>query len=249
MNALTQFSLAPQTLDEAMRYAEMIADTEMVPKDFRGKAGNVLVAVQMGAELGLPPMQSLQNIAVINGRPAIWGDALLALVSGRSDCEDVVEECTDREAKCTIKRRGKSPVTRTFSMDDAQKAGLAGKQGPWTQYPKRMLQMRARSWAIRDCYPDALKGISIAEEAQDIPTERDVTPPRQEESQSALPPPYPQDQFEANSPKWIEAIKAGKSAHDLISMVQSKGTLTETQKNMLYAAELPDDAKTEETVA
>jgi len=167
-----------------------------------------------------------------------WGDAALALISGRSDCEDIVEEASDTEATCTIKRRGKSPVVRTFTANDAQKAGLWGKQGPWQQYPKRMLQMRARSWAIRDCYPDAMKGISIAEEAQDIPVERDVTPPRQEESQPALPPQYPQDQFEANSPKWIEMISAGKkTADDVIKTVSTKGELTEDMKAALYAAE------------
>lgn len=235
MNELSTFSLAPKSLDEAMRYADMISKTDMVPKDFRGNPGNVLVAVQMGAEVGLPPMQALQNIAVINGRPAIWGDAALALISGRADCEDIVEEATETQATCTIKRKGKSAVVRTFSMDDAKKAGLAGKQGPWTQYPKRMLQMRARSWAIRDCYPDAMKGISIAEEAQDIPVERDVTP--QKES-PALPAEYPADQFEANSPKWIKAIHGGmKTADELIEIVESKGTLTDEMKAALYAAE------------
>lgn len=235
MNEIATFSLAPKSLDEAMRYADMISKTDMVPKDFRGNPGNVLVAVQMGAEVGLPPMQALQNIAVINGRPAIWGDAALALISGRSDCEDIVEKATDVEATCTIKRRGKSPVVRTFTMDDAKKAGLWGKQGPWTQYPKRMLQMRARSWAIRDCYPDAMKGISIAEEAQDIPVERDITP---KESAPALPAQYPQDQFDANSPKWIEAIRNGmKTADELIAVVESKGVLNDDMKAALYAAE------------
>jgi len=56
MSELSTFSLAPKSLEEAMRYAEMISKTDMVPKDFRGNPGNVLVAVQMGAEVGLPPM-------------------------------------------------------------------------------------------------------------------------------------------------------------------------------------------------
>ena len=75
-----QFSLAPRDLNEAMRLADMLAGSELVPKDFRGKPANVLVAVQWGVELGLQPMQALQNIAVINGRPSLWGDAVWALV-------------------------------------------------------------------------------------------------------------------------------------------------------------------------
>jgi hypothetical protein len=56
-----------------------------------------------------------------------------------------------------------------------REGGLKGKQGPWTNYPKRMLQMRARSWCLRDVYPDVLRGVHVAEEAQDMP-EKDVTP-------------------------------------------------------------------------
>ncbi|MDA9096116.1 hypothetical protein N9J88_06970 [Porticoccaceae bacterium] len=169
------FSLAPTTLEEAWDYAKILSETEMVPKDFKGKPGNVLVAIQMGAELGLPPTQALQNIAVINGRPALWGDAVLALVKGKADFDYIDEIQEGDVAICKIKRRGQPEVVRTFSQDDAKKAQLAGKQGPWTQYPQRMRQMRARSWAIRDCYPDALKGISVVEEARDIP-ERNITP-------------------------------------------------------------------------
>ena len=54
-------------------------------------------------------------------------------------------------------------------LDDAKRAGLLGKKGPWTEYPQRMLQMRARSWALRDGFADVLKGLSVREEAQDIP--------------------------------------------------------------------------------
>ena len=57
-------------------------------------------------------------------------------------------------------------------MEDAKRAGLYGKQGPWQQYPKRMLQMRARAWALRDVFPDVLRGVHVAEEAQDLPAER-----------------------------------------------------------------------------
>ena len=61
-------------------------------------------------------------------------------------------------------------------MADAKRAGLAGKSGPWTQYPRRMLQMRARGFALRDAFPDLLRGLVTAEEAMDYPT---PTPPRE----------------------------------------------------------------------
>jgi hypothetical protein len=176
MNAITKtearsvgFTMQPSNMDEAFRLADMLADSELVPKDFRGKPGNVMVAMQWGMEIGLKPMQSLQNIAVINGRPCLWGDAVIALVRGSSVCEYVSETDDGKAATCVVKRRGEAEQVRTFSMDDAKTAGLLGKQGPWTQYPKRMRQMRARAFALRDVFPDVLKGIQIAEEVMDYP--------------------------------------------------------------------------------
>jgi hypothetical protein len=152
-----------------MEYAKIIAQSDIVPKDFKGKPGNVLVAVQMGAELGLPPMQALQNIAVINGRPSVWGDAMLALIRAHHSCEYVIEEFEDATmtAICKAKRRGNPEQVLRFSKADAETAKLWGKEGPWKQYPKRMLQMRSRGFALRDVWPDVLRGIISAEEAQD----------------------------------------------------------------------------------
>lgn len=171
------FDLSPRSLDEALKFAEYLADSDLVPKDFKGKPGNVLVAMQWGAELGLKPMQSLQNIAVINGRPALWGDAVLALVLASPACEYIHEWEENGIAHCKAKRRGKPEDIQTFGDEDAKKAGLIGKQGPWSQYPKRMKKMRARSFTLRDNFADVLKGIPIAEEVMDIePVERDITP-------------------------------------------------------------------------
>ncbi|MGI0120167.1 recombinase RecT [Zooshikella sp. RANM57] len=176
------FSLSPRNLQEAMEYANLIAQSSMVPTAFKGKPGDVLIAVQMGAELGLPPTQALQNIAVINGRPSLWGDAVLAVCKSSPLCE-YVREYWDSEKKvatCIAKRQGdEEEVVRSFSFEDAKHAGLYGKQGPWKQYPQRMAQMRARSWAVRDAFPDLLRGIAIREEQADVmqpAEEKDVTP-------------------------------------------------------------------------
>jgi hypothetical protein len=65
-------AFTPTNLSEAMALAKMIAQSDLAPKDYKGKPGNVLIAMQFGAELGVAPMQSVQNIAVINGRPSLW---------------------------------------------------------------------------------------------------------------------------------------------------------------------------------
>lgn len=169
-----QFSLTPQSLDEAIRFADMLSKSSIVPKDYQGNPGNVIVAIQWGAELGLPPLQAMQNIAVINGRPSIWGDAVLAIVRASGLLVSITEDIRDDGATCTVERRGEEPIARSFTIEDAKKAGLYGKQGPWQQYPKRMLQMRARGYALRDAFPDVLRGVYVAEEAQDMPPERDM---------------------------------------------------------------------------
>jgi hypothetical protein len=164
------------TFAEAERYAKMIAESDFAPKDYKGKPGNVMIAMQMGFELGLKPSQAIQNIAVVNGRPMVWGDAALALVRGNPECE-YIREWTDGTIKggdanaiCESKR-GDEIVRREFSIKQAMQAGLIGKQGPWTQYPERMLQMRARGYCLRDAFPDVLKGVYVEGELDGIEPE------------------------------------------------------------------------------
>lgn len=181
----TAMGLTPQTIGEAIELANLMSKSGIVPKDYQGNPGNIIVAIQWGAEIGLPPLQAMQNLAVINGRPALWGDAVIALVRGSGLLESIEEDMTDTSATCTVKRKGEPAVSRTFAMEDAKRAGLSGKQGPWTQYPKRMLQMRARAWALRDVFPDVLRGVHVAEEAQDMPAERDMGEAQRVEAPSA----------------------------------------------------------------
>lgn len=160
------------TQDEILSFCKIVANSKLAPKGMETPEA-LFVAVQMGLEIGLSPLQAVQNIAVINGRPSVWGDAALALVKGHPECDDVVESFEkdangELAAVCEVHRRGKVPVKRKFTVAMAKKAGLWGKAGPWTTYSSRMLQMRARSWALRDAFPDALKGVGIAEEVRDI---------------------------------------------------------------------------------
>ena len=170
----TRNSLVPTTLSEAMQFSEVLSKSIMVPREYQGKPAKVLVAVQWGMGLGLAPMQALQNIAVINGKPSIYGDALLAMVRADHRCLGVKEYLDGETAVCLITRSHNNgdfeEIERKFSVDDAKRAGLWGKQGPWKQYPQRMLQMRARSLAIRDGFPDVIKGLISVEEAQDMPS-------------------------------------------------------------------------------
>ena len=155
-----------RSFDELGRFCKAVVNSGLAPKGFNSPEA-VMVAVQHGLELGLPPMQALQSIAVVNGKPVIYGDAALALATSHPAFLDIEETVEGNVATCVVKRCDRSAVVRTFSEADAKKAGLWGKAGPWQQYPNRMLQMRARSWALRDAFPDALRGLGIREEVAD----------------------------------------------------------------------------------
>ena len=208
------FSLTPTNIKEAMDLAKMISESDLAPKDFKGKAGNCLIAMQLGLEVGLAPMQAIQNIAVINGRPTVWGDASLALVLANPVCEYVREEWFDATQTwvCRGKRKDQAEeCVRTFSLADAQKAGLANKEGPWKSYPKRMIQMRARAFMLRDCFTDVLKGLAIREEVMDYVNTTEVKP-------AAI-----------QTPKAKEPDPAPKSAEN----VDPDALITEGQQNFL----------------
>lgn len=248
------FSLVPRTFKEAMDIASVLAKSQLVPKDYQGRPENVFVAVQWGQELGLAPLQSLQGIAVINGRPAIWGDAALALCQSRPDFQDIEEKLVgvgdERKAICVIKRKGRTPTVVEFSVADARTAGLWDKGGPWKQYPDRMLQMRARGFALRNAFADAMKGFKTAEEVQDYQDPVDITPNGpatrvtdgvdtvtgevlKKDEKPELPQ-YPSADFADNWPKWVALVDAGRQSWANIKKnLASKHTLSAEQINWL----------------
>jgi hypothetical protein len=196
-------AIVPANMDEAWRVATLLVRSGLAPRDVNTPE-RAMVAVMTGLELGLPPMTAIQRIAVINGRPCIWGDAVPAIAqrTGMLEAwdEGISGEGDEMVAYCKVTRRinSESTITKsaTFSVADAKKAGLwttdtkvqrKGRNGemytkdndsPWYRYPKRMLQMRARV-AFRDLFADAMCGLYVAEElvGRDSDAEmRDVTP-------------------------------------------------------------------------
>ncbi len=120
------FTLAPTSWRELLEFAELAAKSDLVPKDYRGKPANIVLAVQWGGELGVAPLQALQGIAVINGRASVWGDLMLALCMQHPDYEDTIETYDEKTqtATCIAKRRGRSDKIGTFSQEDVKRAGI-----------------------------------------------------------------------------------------------------------------------------
>jgi hypothetical protein len=199
-------AIVPTSIEETFRMAKAIAVAGWAPKSYArdpkkpwegSDEAKIVVGIMHGLELGLTPIAALQSIAVINGVPSIWGDGALAVVQASGLMSDFREEplADDKGVitgyRCTAVRRGMAtPISHTFTLDDAKAAGLLAKDGPWQQYRSRMMQMRARAWTLRAGFADVLRGLSIAEEAQDVidvtatPARSEAPKPRR--SQAAL---------------------------------------------------------------
>lgn len=191
----TGYSVMPLVmtdLESAYRIAQCFAKSGMLPKSYQAPTldevvSRVVVAMQLGAEVGMLPMQAIQNIAVVNGMPTIWGDAQLALCQNSGLMEDFEEwyegdwlgradTAKTFKAVCKVKRAGRKSISvEEFTIQDAIDAGLWSKTGPWQTAAKRMLRYRARAFALRDTFPDVLKGLRhSAEEMEGVMI--DVTP-------------------------------------------------------------------------
>ncbi|MGE4526485.1 MAG: hypothetical protein AB7D24_11435 [Sphaerochaeta sp.] len=158
----------PDTKSDAYKFANEFANSMFCPKAYQGKPSDVYLAMAYGAQIGLNPLLAVQNIAVVNGRPSVYGDALTAIVMGHPETQFYEDGYkSDGTAYCKITRKGRT-VYREFSEAMARKAGLWG-QGTWLKYPERMLMWRAKGWAIRDLYADVLMGMWSVEEARDMP--------------------------------------------------------------------------------
>ncbi len=233
--AVAKVNWAPQTFEQGMKLAELVAGTGFAPKTYKGKPEECLMAMMAGNEVGLGPMASLQNIAVINGYPSVFGDAALALVKASSDYEFLHETFSEdgKTAICQAKRKGEQESVRTFSMEDAAKAGLLNKDGPWKQYTKRMLQMRARAWAIRDVWPHVLKGLSIKEEIQDISDPVNVTPNAEPEPLKPNPIDEQRERLDTILANAIEAGKATKAEADEVVTNSKKYNTAEVLRKFI----------------
>lgn len=190
--------IIPRTIDEVARIANAVIYAGLSPDSYKGQSAEetrsrIIIGIMKGAEIGVPPLTALANIAIINNRPCVWGDLAIALVQQSGKLLKMETEwgglpgADDRVCTVSIWRVGQdAPYVGAFGLSDAKRARLTGK-GPWVAYPDRMLFNRARAFAIRDGFADCLAGLAIAEEMHDVP---------------AAPPPVP-DQLLDDTPPAI----------------------------------------------
>lgn len=173
--AVSNKGIVITSFDELWRFSNAISKSGLTPKGMESPEA-IMIAIQMGLEIGMSPMKSLQSIAVINGKPSIYGDAAKAMVLSSPVCEYVNEyyegDGDSLIAVCKSKRVKGIEHTTTFSVTEAKKAGLWNKNSVWSNYGKRMLMMRARGFELRDNFADVLGGYQTFEEVGDY---REIT--------------------------------------------------------------------------
>lgn len=162
-------TLMPLTIQHKLRMAAVMAKSGLLPKGM-DTPQKVFIALQMGHELGLRPMVAVNNISVVNGKPSLGTDLIVAIVRQHSEYGGMKIEDIDKGVKVTFKRKFGDIIeefSSTFTEDDAKKAGLMTKDN-WQKYPKRMMKHRATAFAARDAFPDAIAGMHTTEEMDAI---------------------------------------------------------------------------------
>lgn len=253
-NALVAFH-NPHDLKQGMELANMLAKSELIPNALRNKPADVLLVLMKGNELGLLPMQALSLINVIQGKPVIAAEAMAALVRSNAPiCRFLrMVESTDTIATFETQRAGDPEPTRlSYSIEDAKKAGLSGKDN-WVKQPKTMLRWRALSAICRLIYPDLTQGLSTPEEMEEV-AERDITPDRVAPPLAVAPAPEPEDAETEEVAKpatpaqsEVDAIRAAiaeaKAKTELRALIQRINALAEADKNIIrdvYGARLKE---------
>jgi|GEM_PF-6591239 len=174
-NALSAY--VPTSTDAAIKLAKYVSESGLAPRALNTPQ-KVFTAMAFGAELGMTPMQSLSNIHVVEGKPGLSADMLIALVrqSGAAAYFREIESTTER---CTFATaRADDPdheVRRTWTMEDARRAGLTGKAN-WKSYPRPMLRARAGAELARAVYPEVCAGVYVPEELTDSARRQDYDP-------------------------------------------------------------------------
>ncbi len=255
-------SFAPRNWAELQEISAQLASSNHTPKQFRGNPADTLVAILMGLELGLNPVTALQNIAVVEGKPTVYGDIVLGLVRRSPDWveaayqewfeldgERIVDPYElDGEVKdwpnnlravCVVQRCGGHPRTESFSVGRARQAGLWMRQSsqggkmPWSTYPADMLMWRARARAIRPLFADVLKGCAIYEDRQGSQERTEREINPGGSGENRAPAPAQLSRSEA-------VLEKGRLQHDLLESVSSALSAAKTVAELKAVGESQD---------
>ena len=228
-----------EEMERSLKIAERLSQSNILPETFKGKAGDVLIALDMAQRLRMNPLMVMQGIVIVHGRPTFSGQFYGALITagGRFAYYDYIETETDEPVKELggIKNRiGKIVAVRPngdkvegpeVSFKMAVKEGWATRSGSkWQTMPALMLRYRAASWFVRTCCPEAAMGLYEENEQADIPVKAE----RPEETVA----PELLEKVEAEVIEETEPRTDGWTADDLYMWYAEKIVNSKTKKEL-----------------
>lgn len=159
-------------MTDRIEHAKVVAQSSLIPAEYRGKPADIVWAMDIGDALGVPYTQVMQSMVVARGKMTMSADLMGAVVR-RAGHKLRLREDGD-SVTATLIRADDSDYEFTVTWDKAkaQAAGLWGSRGPWQQYPRQMLRARAITEVCRQGASDALAGTVYT------PEELEPTPPR-----------------------------------------------------------------------
>lgn len=168
-----QNAIIPSTdeFSTMMQMADVMVRGGFLPQSIKTPQAAISI-IMLGRELNIPPWQAINGINVIGGKPTVSPQLMMALIERSGLLEDIKVTDNGNECSVTMKRKGRSPHTETFSMADAERmktkedgkvVSLAEKFN-WRSMPKVMRKWRAVSACARFVFPDVLMGIYTTEE-------------------------------------------------------------------------------------
>lgn len=228
MSEKMSIAIIPRTVEECTDLAERFSKSTLLPKSMQGKMPDVLVTIMAGQEMGLAPMASLRAIHVIEGKPVLSADGMIAIIlgSGKAVYFERVEESDTAVTYETLRVGAKTPRRCTWTMAMAKTAGLHLKDN-WRGYPRSMLASRAKAELARDVYPDILMGVYTDEESQAFlprPEYRAPAPANSDVIDAEIVPAVELDEF--------SAIEAAESVEALKALVPKLNALSKEQKKL-----------------
>ena len=196
--SLSPSPITPTSFAEVRELATLAVKSGLI-SDAISTPEAAFVIIATGLELGLSPMQSLRGINVIEGKPVLSADLLVALAKRSPDCVyfRLVESTYERATYETLRRGDPKPTTITWTLEDARRADLIHKR-TWKAHPAAMLRARCAAALSRAVFPDLLLGVYEEGEGDEIresktrPHSR-AYPPKQksyDDKQSARSGPY-----------------------------------------------------------
>jgi hypothetical protein len=220
-----------------------ISNTNFVPKSLRGKPAEIAACVLTGREIGIGPMQALQKIHVIEGRPSMSAELMRSLVMAAGH-EITYPVYSDDKVTAKGRRSGSTETTEvTWTMKDAQRVGVASRD-TWKKYPRQMLSARATSELCRLMFPDALGGISYTVEELDDDTQPAATPVKRSKGRTlAAVPSIPEPSLTPENPAQDDLEALGQDATPADADIVDAEVVEETE-TVLIRQNMNEDAVT-----